>query len=333
MATSEEMSKFDDVFLGILQHCGKIEPFLESIFNFLSRKTDFFHLMHSKDDKLGFPPGVAEKVLLTIFKKYQSEVLKTDPLYNKNKQKKEPVNDVSLSKKSSTNEDDVPMVSNYVEIKNTQQKDEKGEKIKDKNNKGSTSELMSSECYNGGVENTYTWSQNLTDVDIKVPVPSSIKKSSDVTIKIQSNSLKVFLNKHPCQESGFDNPILIDGELTNRIKIEDSMWSLEPGKHILINLEKCQHKWWTSVIVGAKEIDKQSIDTTQNVHDFDEQTQSDIRKVMYDQQQKLMGKPTSEEQKTHDLLKKAWDAEGSPFKGTPFDPSVVNINGSSSFNN
>uniref|UniRef100_T2MA20 NudC domain-containing protein 3 n=1 Tax=Hydra vulgaris TaxID=6087 RepID=T2MA20_HYDVU len=300
MATSEEMSKFDDVFLGILQHCGKIEPFLESIFNFLSRKTDFFHLMHSKDDKLGFPPGVAEKVLLT---------------------------DVSLSKKSSTNEDDVPMVSNYVEIKNTQQKDEKGEKIKDKNNKGSTSELMSSECYNGGVENTYTWSQNLTDVDIKVPVPSSIKKSSDVTIKIQSNSLKVFLN------NGFDNPILIDGELTNRIKIEDSMWSLEPGKHILINLEKCQHKWWTSVIVGAKEIDKQSIDTTQNVHDFDEQTQSDIRKVMYDQQQKLMGKPTSEEQKTHDLLKKAWDAEGSPFKGTPFDPSVVNINGSSSFNN
>ena len=97
-------------------------------------------------------------------------------------------------------------------------------------------------------------------------------------------------------ESGFNKRTLIDGELTNRIKVEESMWSLEPGKHILINLEKCQHKWWTSVVIGGKEIDKQSIDTTQNVHDFDEQTQSDIRKVMYDQQQKMMGKPTSDEQ-------------------------------------
>ena len=27
------------------------------------------------------------------------------------------------------------------------------------------------------------------------------------------------------------------------------------------------------------------------------------------------------------MLKKAWDAEGSPFKGTPFDPSRLNIGG------
>ena len=32
------------------------------------------------------------------------------------------------------------------------------------------------------------------------------------------------------------------------------------------------------------------------VGDFDEETQSDLRKVMYDQQQKMMGKPTSDEQ-------------------------------------
>ena len=63
----EEMTKFDDVFLGILQNCGKIEPFLDAIFYFLSRRTDFFHLMHNKDDKLGFPPGVAEKMLIKVF--------------------------------------------------------------------------------------------------------------------------------------------------------------------------------------------------------------------------------------------------------------------------
>ena len=30
-------------------------------------------------------------------------------------------------------------------------------------------------------------------------------------------------------------------------------------------------------------------------------------------------------QKVHDILKKAWDAEGSPFQGQPFDPSKLNI--------
>lgn len=64
----EEMTKFDDVFLGILQNCGKIEPFLDAIFYFLSRRTDFFLLMHKKDDKLGFPPGIAEKMLIKVAK-------------------------------------------------------------------------------------------------------------------------------------------------------------------------------------------------------------------------------------------------------------------------
>ena len=28
-----------------------------------------------------------------------------------------------------------------------------------------------------------------------------------------------------------------------------------------------------------------------------------------------------------EILRKAWDAEGSPFKGTPFDPSKINFKG------
>ena len=29
--------------------------------------------------------------------------------------------------------------------------------------------------------------------------------------------------------------------------------------------------------------------------------------------------------KYNEMLRKAWDAEGSPFKGTPFDPSVLKM--------
>ena len=56
-------------------------------------------------------------------------------------------------------------------------------------------------------------------------------------------------------------------------------------------------------------------------------TQGAIRKIMFDQDQKRRNLPTSDEMQNEDMLRKAWDAEGSPFKGTPFDPKMVNFSG------
>ncbi|XP_068754907.1 nudC domain-containing protein 3-like isoform X2 [Montipora capricornis] len=66
-----DSKKFDDVFMGVLQHCEQVETFLDTMFSFLSRRTDFFRVMHSRDDKMGFPPGVAENIVLKVFKRYQ----------------------------------------------------------------------------------------------------------------------------------------------------------------------------------------------------------------------------------------------------------------------
>ena len=63
------------------------------------------------------------------------------------------------------------------------------------------------------------------------------------------------------------------------------------------------------------------------MYDYDPETQGAIRKIMFDQHQKRLGKPTSDELKNEDMLRAAWDAEGSPFKGQPFDPSTINFNG------
>ena len=50
-----------------------------------------------------------------------------------------------------------------------------------------------------------------------------------------------------------------------------------------------------------------------------------MRKIVHEQNLKQRGLPTTEEQEKIDMLKKAWNAESSPFKGTPFDPSKFNL--------
>ncbi len=53
---------------------------------------------------------------------------------------------------------------------------------------------------------------------------------------------------------------------------------------------------------------------------------------MVEQQRKQMGLPSLEEEAQHEMLKKAWNAEGSPFKGQPFDPSKFNLGGNAPMN-
>jgi len=72
------------------------------------------------------------------------------------------------------------------------------------------------------------------------------------------------------------------------------------------------------------------VDSTRQVYDYDGETQGAIRKIMFDQDQKRRNLPTSDEIQNEDMLRKAWDAEGSPFKGTPFDPKMVNFSGGGS---
>ena len=79
--------------------------------------------------------------------------------------------------------------------------------------------------------------------------------------------------------------------------------------------------------MGDPEIDTTKVNNSKKLDEFDEETQGAIRKIMHEQQRKLQGLPTTDEEKQYEALKQAWDAEGSPFKGTPFDPSKLNLSG------
>ena len=54
----ESTSIYDEALLGILNKEGQIQPFLNVIFGFLHRRTDFFTPL-TPDGKYGFPPNVA----------------------------------------------------------------------------------------------------------------------------------------------------------------------------------------------------------------------------------------------------------------------------------
>jgi hypothetical protein len=100
----------------------------------------------------------------------------------------------------------------------------------------------------------------------------------------------------------------LSGELDEAIRVDESMWTLSssssssssgaaaaaPGEgrtgapsQVILTLEKAQKTWWRRVVAGGAEIDTSKVDSTQKISDYDLQTQSAIRKIMFDQQQKV----------------------------------------------
>ena len=63
---------------------------------------------------------------------------------------------------------------------------------------------------------------------------------------------------------GAETPI-IDGELDQKIKVEDSFWSVEDGKFLNLNLEKAEEVIWKCIVIGEKEIDTKKVEMVKTV--------------------------------------------------------------------
>ena len=55
---------------------------------------------------------------------------------------------------------------------------------------------------------------------------------------------------------------LINGTLYERVKVEDSIWSLEDNSKVIITLEKAGDHIWKTVIRGDAEIDTTKVDNS-----------------------------------------------------------------------
>ena len=347
-------SRFDDLLNTVITQKGQgIYGFFDVMFSFLYRRTDFFYEM-APGENMGFFPTQAEAIVCGYFRKYQQlhykervpkrnidpkvieEYMKSkekekkekkeviDKINNQSKteqkkeepkkeEKKTEVNKDTKEKETKNNDNTTSATSNSNKIESSNPLNMKKEELKGPVENKPTS----ISTYNGDKCDDYNWSQGVTDVTIQFALKQKINKKM-LKVDMTVNHLKIEIQ-------GMDKP-LIDDDFCEKIIPDDSNWSIEDGQSIILFLEKATEIIWKSAFKGGKEIDTKTVDNSKRIDEFDSETQAALNKIVYEQNRKRNGLPTTEEEKKLEALKEAWNKPGSPFAGQPFDPSMFNLN-------
>jgi len=310
------MDKFDGVLLGMAQQCeGGVPEMLEVIFSFLARKTDFY---------TGGKGGEAKEMLLEKFGKHEAAAkrekeAKEERFREMNRKQKERAEkekrklEEDMRQAEELNDANGPRIAEVTDeeaerfMKEEEGKEAKGEKntavkvpdtdgaedVEDEDEKGK----MKPNAGNGCDLDKYSWTQTLEEVELRISLPTPCR-ARDLLVEIGKKKLKVQLKG--------TSEALIDGELEAEVKVEDCIWNLEDRKSVLLSLSKVNKmSWWCRLVKTDPEINTKKVQPENSkLSDLDGETRSMVEKMMFDQRQKELGLPTSDEQKKVDMFDK-----------------------------
>ncbi|PRP75818.1 hypothetical protein PROFUN_08812 [Planoprotostelium fungivorum] len=285
--------RFDATILNLAQQMeGGVPQLLDNLFSFFQRKTDFY---------TGGNPGQAREMVLKVFDKYNSIALEGKRREEEKRQKEElkklqearqpPKREiVELDENDQPIQPSKPTVTASIS-KPREVTAEPGEELEE-SEKG---KLLPNDG-NGSECDGYSWTQTLGEVEVNIPVPEGTR-ARDLVITMKSNKLTVALK---------GKTATVDGEFEKAINVGESSWTLDSNKLVIVSIVKAnQMEWWSRLLKGEKEIStKKIVPETSKLDDLDTETRSTVEKMMFDQRQKQMGLPTSDELKKQEMFKK-----------------------------
>lgn len=135
------------------------------------------------------------------------------------------------------------------------------------------------------------FNQTLRDVSARLPLNGI--RAKDLSVTLGRTHIKV------ATKSG---EVLIDGDLYAPTHGEENTWSVVDGV-LEVTLEKINQEWWPHVLTTDEKIDVTKLaPENSSLSELDPQTRAQVEKMMYDQRQKQMGLPTSEDQRKQKML-------------------------------
>lgn len=200
--------------------------------------------MTPEQNRMGFPEGMAEKMVLRAFHSY--------PFKYPNKDTESSENITKTTQNSSTNA--VPPKSTTPKAHKIQYNSD-GKQIP---------------VGNGGITHEYTWTQTIEDITINFILPSNDIKTKDIIYKPTTKHLFLKIGT-----------TIIDKDWCETVKVDDITWSVDKEEGILImEIKKSKNTWWGSVFKGDSEIDLTKVDSERPINTYDKDTQAAIRKAM-----------------------------------------------------
>jgi hypothetical protein len=281
-----EEERYDGVFMGVVQNAQGIDNFMDALFSFMRRKTDFFSNETQANSivRQKFSRHLDLYKEAELEKKARADRLAKAKLQEEKAKRQEEERQsakvVGVTEEEAKVIEQAPM--DIEEVKAEETKEEEGEVP----------------VGNGGRTDRYIWTQTLSEVTMNIFMPSGFNKKG-VKLVAGVKSLKITIDRVP----------FLEGEFPQKVKPDDLVWIFdvtEGRPTISLTIEKFEGmSWWKSALVGDAEINTQKIQPENSkLSDLDGETRSTVEKMMLDQQRKAAGLPSVEEESKQEMLKK-----------------------------